>query len=396
MKRAACLAWLLAACLSAAGCADDIGDAYGRMAIADGGNSVNGTSVLAGMFRQAGHEVSRTSWLAPKIRSKADVIVWAPDDFDPPSDEARAWFDDWFKSGPGKTLIYIGRDYDAAPAYWRAIQAGAPASQLPEIKRRLGGAIRKYLARRQMLPAAAQAEWFTVQGSRRHRRVRTLTAGPWRAGVDASKLGIELNSRLAPAAGAEVLLASRRDVIASRLPVHRGQLTLIANGSFLLNLPLVNHEHRKLAGQLIADARSGKKVVFLESGPGGPQLLEKDPAAVMRNGLEILTTTPFDRILLQLAVLGLVFCVSRFPIFGQPRELEASARSDFGKHVSALGTLMARTRDRAHAVRRIEHFQQHVRREPGKFRRASPSVAQQPKPAGDEQPAPPKPKDTHA
>ena len=49
-----------------------------------------------------------------------------------------------------------------------------------------------------------------------------------------------------------------------------GQVIVVTNGSFLLNLPLVNHEHRKLAGHLIRECVPGTKVAFLESGPGGP------------------------------------------------------------------------------------------------------------------------------
>ena len=52
----------------------------------------------------------------------------------------------------------------------------------------------------------------------------------------------------------EALLATEDDVDivtrVTRRSWHGGQIVVVANGSFLLNLPLVNHEHRKLADKL--------------------------------------------------------------------------------------------------------------------------------------------------
>ena len=90
------------------------------------------------------------------------------------------------------------------------------------------------------------------------------------------------------AAAAEVLLRSGKDVLVSRRPYDESQLIVVANGSFLLNLPLVNHEHRKLAGKLIDAVGSPRKtVVFLESYAGGPPIRDKDPAAEARQQWKI-------------------------------------------------------------------------------------------------------------
>ena len=40
---------------------------------------------------------------------------------------------------------------------------------------------------------------------------------------------------------------------------------VVANGSFLVNLQLVNKEHRKLAGKLIDEVPKGSRVVFIEA-----------------------------------------------------------------------------------------------------------------------------------
>ena len=373
---------LAAAALSAAGCEDGINKIYGQRG-GLGSDSVNGTAVLANMFQQAGHHVSTTGRLTPRLMERADVIVWAPDNFAPPSAAVIQWFDDWWLDSPNRLLIYIGRDYDAAPLYWRTVQAGAPAKQLPEIKRRLAKDQGEYMAERNAAASNASCDWFSVASRGTARTATTLSGDPqWLAGIDAKQLDIELRGKFTPAADAEVVLASAGDVLVSRERKHAGELILVANGSFLLNLPLVNREHRKLAGKLIAEAGANRRVVFLESGANGPPVLDEDPPDVPRNGLEIFSVKPFSVILLHLAFLGMVFCAARFPIFGRPRELAPPPLSDFGKHIWALGQLLQRTQDRAYALARLLYYQQHVRREPGRQRSAS-----NPPPAPNQPPA---------
>jgi hypothetical protein len=67
-----------------------------------------------------------------------------------------------------------------------------------------------------------------------------------------------------------------------------------------------------------------------------------------------------------LAVLGLVFCLARFPIFGRPRDLPGEPAADFGKHVAALGELLARSQDRHYAQARLAHYRELAKRDSGK------------------------------
>jgi hypothetical protein len=368
-SRCASLAMLLALVLT--GCEDGINKIYGRRGGA-GADSVNGTAVLANMFQQAGHHVSTTSRLTPRLKERAEVIVWAPDDFAPPSAAVEKWFDEWWLDSPGRLLIYIGRDYDAAPDYWLSVQTGAPADQVAEIKRRLAKDKSEYLAARKAA-ASGKCDWFSVESRGNSRQVASLSGDPeWLAGVDPKKLEIELRGKLTPASEAQVVLASPSDVLVTRQRKHAGELILVVNGSFLLNLPLVNHEHRKLAGKLIAEAGADRRVVFLESSSGGPPVLDEDPPDMPPNGTEFLVVRPFSIVWLHLAFLGMIFCAARFPIFGRPRELPPPPLSDFGRHVWALGQLLERTQDRAYALGRLLYYQQHVRREPGRQRSPTP------------------------
>jgi hypothetical protein len=351
------------ACLVATGCDSGIETQYGQRKGPGASKSVNGTAVLADMFEEAGHRVYSWPVLSPRLRAQADCIVWFPDDFDPPSPEVRQWMEDWLEGGPGRTLICVGRDFDASGRYWEKVQPGAPPGQLPLIRRESATRKAAFRASRKNVPQSEDCEWFTVENKLRPRKVRTLTGGDpaWRRGIDPSKLEIELNGRIVPQDGAEVLLESQGDVLVAHTSRNGGQLIIVVNGSFLLNAPLVNHEHRKLAAKLIEEAGPPKKtVVFLESGPGGPPITD-DPMVATPTGLDILVISPTCWVFLHLAVVGVAFCFSRWPVFGVPRQPDRDSTSDFGKHIQALAELLQRSQDRAYAMTRVLHYQQTIK-----------------------------------
>jgi hypothetical protein len=326
------------------------------------------------MFEAAGHEVYSWRWLSPRLRDRADCIVWFPDDFEPPNDQVRDWLENWLLGEsdylPGRTLIYVCRDFDAAAWYWQKVKPGAPPEQVKRIEKAAAAAKDDFEIGRQAIPAEEDCQWFTVKGKSQPRKVRTLQ-GPWAEGIEASQVEIELNGRIdaaRPSGGAsgmshrweaEVLLRSEGDVLVTREQRAGSQLIVIANGSFLLNLPLVNHEHRKLAGKLVDEVGPPRKtVVFLESDSHGPPIHAEDPSAQVPTGMEVFLRWPTGWILWHFAALGIMFCFARWPIFGLPRQLQRDSTSDFGKHVKALAELLERSGDRGYAQRRLSHYQQ--------------------------------------
>ncbi len=375
--------------LTACGCSSsDIDAVYGRRRGANGGASVNGVGVLAAMFEAAGHKVITKRHLCPKFQD-CQTVVWAPDDFAPPSDEQVQFFEDWLRTGDGRTLIYVGRDYDASIAYWDQVQPSAPSAQAVEVLRRLSNARAKHSQAKTAMPAEQSCPWFRIVRNRPLRRIGMGAEGPaalegvWcdHADIDAGQVNLEIDARFeAPSAAAAtqntsqpddaaILLAAGPDVFVRRLTRpewRKGQVIVVTNGAFLLNLPLVQKEHRKLAAQLIAEcAPAASAVVFLESEQGGPPLLQKEPGEDRQSGFEPFTVWPIGAILLHFVAVGLLYLLSRMPIFGRPQELAADSVSDFGKHVHALGELLARTQESAYAQRRLSQYQEHVKRESG-------------------------------
>ena len=355
---------LVLVCTAAAGCGPKIETLYGQGDQSLEPRSVNGTAVLQRMFRRAGHRVSSRDKLTPRLAGRADCIVWFPDDFQPPDQKHRDWLENWLCARSGRTLIYVGRDFDAAPMYWRKVKPGASTEQQVLIGTRLTEAESDFRSARTRIPTSQDCDWFTVNGKYQPRKVQTLEGSDsdWLEGVDPAKLEIELCGRIVPCSEAKVLLQSQGDVLVSSRRIRRSRLIVVANGSFLLNLPLVGHEHRKLAERLIDEAGAAEKnVVFLESHPGGPAIYDKDPAINMPTGMEIFNIWPTNWILLHLAAVGIIFCLCRAPVFGRPRQLQPRQNSDFGKHVEALGELFERSGNRSYAMARVLHYQQTAR-----------------------------------
>jgi hypothetical protein len=346
----------LAACgvfVLLAGCTEHIETRYGERESA----SVNGTKVLSQMFEKAGHRVSSWHSLSPRL-DEADCIVWFPDDFQPPSVEVRGWLEKWLADTPDRTLVYVGRDFSAAPWYWEHVLPDAPPDQRDIVRRRLAEAKANFTRARSVLPKSADAGWFTIDSTPPLRKPRRLSGEkPWTEGIDAGHADIELRSRLTPPRDAEIWLKSDDDVLVSRQAIEEGKLIVVANGSFVLNLPLVNHEHRRLAAKLIESIGPPKKaVVFLEG--GRPPIRRTDPKTQIPTGLEIFNVWPTNWILLQAAVVGVIFCFSRWPIFGRPRSLETVAGSDFGRHIDGLANLLRRGRDRIYAKSKVLTYRQ--------------------------------------
>jgi hypothetical protein len=401
---------------------------YGRRSGSGATASVNGTRVFAQMFVKRGHKVRTISRLSPGINDRADVIVWIPDSFEPPDKKQREFLEAWLAKGKNRTLIYVGRDYDAAGEYFQKIAPQLTPAQAVTFKRFEAEAKADFDSRRWEMPKEQYARWFTARRDGTRHVAKNLQGG-WAEGIDSSKAEILVEGRLDPPVEAdrafaptttttvvtppakgkakpktkvnpflppatttttsldnpplpqtiEPLLWSDQDgngyqpqeALVTRITDKAfgdtGRVIVVANGSFVLNYPLVNHEHRKLAGKLIDECTPGAKVAFVESGNGEPTVLDKDPEATPGAGLfDVFRPWPLSAIGIHLVILGIIFCFANSAIFGRPKELPGEATADFGRHVTALGQLMARSKDRVYAEQRIAQYQQQGKRKSGK------------------------------
>ncbi|MFI4875573.1 MAG: DUF4350 domain-containing protein [Blastopirellula sp. JB062] len=343
--------------------------------------SVNGTYVLGELFRRAGYSVRSVNRLSPRIQ-ESDVIIWAPDSFDPPTPETIEYLEEWLSGSVGRTLVYIDRDFDAAIEYWTAMQDQATAEDLLVAQREQGIAQHDFNQKAADSRDHAACDWFEVRRDLPLRRPKALI-GRWAPAIDPAKTNVVLRSRIempedwgaaqgSDLAGylteSEALLATAdgNDLIAFRYyePYDGGnQLIMINNGSFLLNQPLVNHEHRNLAAQLIEQCGYGQTVTFLETDDRGVDIVTANEVIAGRSGWEWLTVWPISPLGLHIALLLIVFCFASYPIFGRAKRLPETHSSDFQKHIGALGELLEATDDYDYAQERVRQYQQIARGE---------------------------------
>ena len=345
-------------------------DAYGRRA-GPAGTSMNGTRVLSHLFEANDNRV-RTSRRLGKSVSRADVVVWVPDTYELPSDTVCQYLEQWLASDTNRVVVYVGRDYDSTVDYWRDAVTGSDDEHRVDVQKRLA----ERTSRRDLVLAGLAAEdecrWFRLQRLRPPRRIQDLS-GPWTDAPGVTQVDLELHARLQPAEGAaetddplaswtyQRLLYSGDVSLAVQLRRRTwgsGRIIVVPDGSWLLNYPLVDHEHRRLAGKLVQACGSGRRVVFLESGEGGPPLTNEKQTHHM---LKAFTTPPFRSILLHLTVLGMIYCLAVYPIFGRAKQILAADQSDFGRHIRAMGRLLSQGRDAAYADAAIEHYREQVK-----------------------------------
>ncbi len=367
-------AWLLVAGVVVySGCGvEEVDGTYGKRRGAQGAASVNGTAVLATMFELAGHKVQTRRYLSPRA-DDYDVIVWFPDDFQPPSEDVQDFLEDWLYGGRSKTLVYVGRDYDATIAYWEQVLPSAPPEQAVELLRRLAQARAKQAQARSVLSEAKDCRWFRLDPGDPPRHVGRGLTGSWvnDGQPRPAELDVIVDTRLdepkdAPQDDYGGRRLSQEVLSADGMPLVRritnkswgnSRIYVVTNGSFLLNLPLVEHGHRQLASRLIASCGTPqKRVMFLESGPGGVPVHEEEPGTNHPTGLEAFTVWPLNAMVLHFVMLGILILAGRWTVFGRPRQLPQPPVSDFGHHVDALGELLARTQNHDYAQNRLAEY----------------------------------------
>ncbi len=373
------LLWLVVALLGGCGYQEQtLPTTYGKRTGTDA-KSINGTKALSEMFRAAGYHVRSFNSISPRTL-QYDVIIWVPDSFEGPSLPLQETILDWLEEDNGRTFVYIGRDFDASISYWNTILSQVDLAQKLDVMRQRSLAIQQFDQYRNTQPAEADYTWFKTKRDVPRRIARNLQ-GTWASGVDGRQTEIVLRSELIPPhpdqlyqsledlgqqgyllEDQEVLLAAGDEPIVVRLgnEYFENQIILINNGSFLLNLPLVNPEHRKLAAHLIDECDTSygaQSVAFLETG-GYVPIRNADDSTQGTSGWEWLKKWPLNLVGLQMAWWLIVLCFALYPIFGRAKKLPSSSTSDFKKHIDSVGDLLEATDDHGYAQLRLQQYQQ--------------------------------------
>ncbi len=136
-----------------------------------------------------------------------------------------------------------------------------------------------------------------------------------------------------------------------------GKIIVVANGSFLLNLPLVNRENRALAEAFLSETLYYDPVLFLES--TGPIAVSDRDTPNQHNQWSWIRNPPLSYIVPQLLFWCVLFCFVYFPIFGRPAKLPKPSTTNFRDHIRALGHLLERADSEAEAKQWIADYHAH-------------------------------------
>ena len=362
------LVWILG-WVGVASAQDSLPTTYGQRS-GPGRVSLNGTSAFARMLQGYDIEVQSASRLTPRI-DRYDVMFWFPDTRSEDHSSERERLEQWLTEGYRRRLVIVGRDYDAALDYLKQVGQTSEGETGLRYRRRLSEAA-----------AVAHLESIEQQGPvfdgwvtwkpGPHRRSGKL-GGPWAAGLEQSALTTGRYPDKPSAA--ELKSSSRR--YENKLEVdgrpfavsvkdskwNEGEVIVISNGSFLLNYGLADADNRRLAEAMLEDLEFDDyyySALFLESGEGGLPISEREESG-QNTMWDWMTEWPFSFFIPHFLVLGLLVYFVFFPIFGRPKQIEPPSSTDFGQHVEALGELMEKTRDRAYAIRHINHYHEQTK-----------------------------------
>jgi hypothetical protein len=360
--------------------------------------SLNGISVFNNLATRRGHAL-RTEMVINAYARNCDVLVWFARRTGCPKEETVQQIENWLAAKPGRTFVYVGRAYESTWDYWSAVEAMALApteEDRREIARRKRDAesnLRAFLAkpnqgnasesrRRQetkqdespdnpfiifdddssrWIGRNTECSWFETTLREKQSKVTAISGSPeWTNDMDTGKLQLTCYEDWDFADDVEPLLIVSGEAVEDRTCVARkriaeSQAIFVTHAGFLLNYPLVNHEHRKLAGRLIDTFGTPKKRVCVYIGSSeinfdkSNDVSEQSPHVL----LTLLHIWPLSVILCHLIVLCAAFCFYKWPILGRPRKLAESPVTDFGKHIDAYAALLAEAKDDDYTLKQI-------------------------------------------
>lgn len=376
-----CLAMVSGCLMSGLGAAQELPIDYGKRR-GEGRASLNGMSGFASMWEAQGSAVQSADRLTPRL-DRFDVVVWCPSGRRPIDVTERERLERWLSQPGYRTLIVVLRDYDAQRDYLEATLPQVAPESRANWRRRISEAATEELLQRMQDPERRPEGWVDFDAPLGHRTAARLS-GPLSEGISFSKTHVVLNRPLAiPNVKARELPLDLEFDVLLRVDGHpfvmdvRGpeswarqdeyddsesHVLMVANGSFLTNYGLTFPGNRELAERLIGRSDSRERVLFLESDETPLQISDRESRETPTMW-DWMAEWPFAFVMPHLLALGVLIYFVHLPVFGRPRRESVRSKTDFGRHVEALGELLERTHDRGYVDRHLKQYHEMVKRE---------------------------------
>ncbi len=354
MKRHLWRIWGVCACLLTSGCWQTNLDAtYGTVQRP----SVNGLGVFVDMLRARGRRVDILPAINDRLYRYNTFIVFHHE-FDPLSKATEEFLNlDW---DPEQTIVVALRDCDWAIDYWDQVarqldksdlQEAAAARRASDIARSMmrGGTANVTTAESSTL---YRLETILRQTNERARKVQYLSSN----GSLAGELDVDflLRRRLAPvpSSPSQVLWKSGDDPLLISVQKPDGpRILILGTTAPLLNAGLVHPGNRELTRRFMAELDDTEPIAVVTS------------SILLEGGDENISLWRFAKVYPHPWILGqsllaiILFCWWRWPIFGRPHADQVQETKRFGRHVAAVGQLLAVTGNVNFALQRIQEWQ---------------------------------------
>jgi hypothetical protein len=359
----ACCVVLLS--ISTANLSAQLASKYGRKSGQGYKGSVNGTQALIETIEKYGYSVGVRSSISPKI-SRYDTVFWFPDTFNGPSARVEERLTEWLEGKSRRTLIYVGRDYDAASEYWHDLAQSYSGAQQAIALRQWSLHRSEHLRRRQRKDLKS-CSWFSLENGSEG-PISSLTGNL--VGVDTTVQPTERTGGIrlvhppaSPTRRVKTLLsADGQPFIFEIVWPNQSRVVVVNNGSGLLNYPLLTSGQSTTAEIVMEYLPDVGDVLFLESGERDLQIVSGDGPPTMWAWMR---EKPLNYILPHFIVLGIIACFAFFPILGRPRRGVRKATTSFRRHISAIGGLLKNSSDFEQAKQSVEYYRKHIKRETG-------------------------------
>ncbi len=345
MPASASRAILLAAATTLAatvGCQQEVDTTYAAVR----GTSINGISAFVQLLRDTDHTVTARQYLPNEIPEEVSTLVVFDDSFAMLSPAAAEILPEFMGAGHDRTVLLVLRDSDCIIDYLRSLQARDDLE--PENRKRVDTLLKD--AEAQLAQATASDRPATAPfpdkliatkrpsaGERLELAIQRRTTSPEKT-ISARW---ELRRRLAPGTEPRTLWSARDDPLLVRQKTDDDMILVMASAAPILNGGLVDPGNRLLAEELAALLPTEGGVLVV--GSAGMDTVYEEDAEEPPSPWRLLTVQPLPWVAVQAIAAMALFCWCTSPIFGRPKRSAVAHAQDFGHHVAAMASLLAKS-----------------------------------------------------
>ena len=347
-----CYGVLLA--ISVAGCQPELKTEYATSRTA----SINGISTFIELMKQDDRRVDVWPFVTSRLADRYDTLVVFHTTFGPLNPDTKRELRELLSYGTIDRLILVLRDSDAAIDYWDQVSERKDLKQedIQEARRAMLQTLNGFAFASQSDVVREEEDWYGLKTVKRNSSSEpiavqsTLSTSPEKQPI---KARWRLNRRLEAPEDGTVLWTSGPDPLLIQQSWFGIDVLVMASAAPLVNGGLVDSGNRSLATEIVDLVPAKSRVAIVTSSRWFKGEGKSSPGI-----MTFLQVQPYPWIFGQAVLAMLIYCWYRSPIFGCPRSFDEFETLRFGKHVDALGTLLARTGDVTYARLRVRDWLQ--------------------------------------